>query len=207
VREGFLLALEGIDGSGTTTQAARLQAHLEERGVVVCRTAEPSTGPVGKLIRAALADAQALGDEALALLYAADRLDHLEREVAPALARGELVLTDRYLLSSLAYQSSYLPLAWVRQINARARLPDASVLLRTSPEVAADRRRQRGGDEERFDAMERQRRIAAAYERVFALGDVGATYAVDADRDLDTVTRSLVELIDELLAGRAREVP
>lgn len=196
---GLFLALEGIDGSGTTTQTDHLARLLGARGHTVHRTAEPSRGPVGTLIRTALADMRVVADEPLALLFAADRLDHLEREIEPALARGEVVLSDRYLLSSLAYQGSYLPLDWVRAINRRARLPDASILLRVSPQVAAARRRGRGGADERFDDMDRQARIAAAYERTLALPDVGPTFVVDADRSIAQVSRALAELVQRLL--------
>jgi dTMP kinase len=199
VSTGFFRALAGIDGSGTTTLAERLLAHLAARGRAAMRTAEPSTGPVGKLIRSALADGRVMGDEPLALLFAADRLDHLEREVAPALARGEVVVSDRYLLSSLAYQGSHLPLDFVLAVNARARRPDASILLRVSPETAAMRRHRRGGPTERFDELDRQRQIARAYDRAFALVDVGPTHVLDAEPSLDEVTAALLALVDRLL--------
>lgn len=201
---GYLLALEGIDGSGTTTQAGLVAAHFAKAGREVLRTAEPSGGPVGRFIRSALADATLVSDDTLALLFAADRLDHLEREIEPALARGALVLTDRYLLSSLAYQSSYLPLPWVTELNARARRPDASVLLRVGAEVALSRRQSRGGPEERFDALARQRQIATAYDTVFALANVGATFVVDAEADLTVVTARLIALLEPLVRSADR---
>jgi dTMP kinase len=199
VATGFFVALEGIDGSGTTTQAAKLGDHLRLAGRVVHRTAEPSTGPVGRVIRKALASADTLGDEPLALLFAADRLDHLEREIVPALERGETVVSDRYLLSSLAYQGSSLPLEWVLSINGRARRPDASILLRVSAETAAGRRQKRGESPERFDELKRQRQIASAYERVFALSGVGATHVVDAGGEVDDVAAKLAQLVERLL--------
>lgn len=202
--DGFLIALEGIDGSGTTTQAVRLAHHLETCGETrrqVLRTAEPSTGPIGRLIREALRDTKIVGDEALALLFAADRIDHIETEIGPAITRGAVVITDRYLLSSLAYQSSYLPTDWVLSINARARRPDASILLRVSAETAEQRRQHRGGETERFDAIERQRRIASAYEQALTLPNVGPTYVLDAEADIDVVTDALTRLVDRLLSA------
>src|SRR4051812_35922446 len=101
--QGRLIALEGVDGAGTTTQAQRLAVLLGARAHV---TREPSGGPLGQLLRQLLSGAHAdLDPAAVALLFAADRLDHLSREVEPALARGQHVITDRYLLSSLAYQT------------------------------------------------------------------------------------------------------
>jgi dTMP kinase len=199
VANGIFIALEGIDGSGTTTQAERLVAHLEARGRAAVRTAEPSGGPVGRLIRSALTDRSLIGDETLGVLFAADRLDHLEREVLPALERGLVVVSDRYLLSSLAYQGSYLPVDFVLALNERARRPDASILLRVSPETAAGRRHHRGGPTERFDDLERQRQIAWRYDEAFARRDVGPTAIIDAEAGLDDVERELAAVVEGFL--------
>src|SRR5690349_6199392 len=98
---GLLIAVEGADGAGTTTQCRRLVDWLRASGREAHLTREPSTGPVGALIRQVLAGTHASFDPtALALLFAADRLDHIAREIAPARDRGAVVVTDRYVLSS-----------------------------------------------------------------------------------------------------------
>lgn len=164
---GRFIVLEGIDGSGTTTQAARLAAALREAGHAVVSTREPSDGPIGVLIRQALTRRLAgLSDRMLALLFAADRLDHLASVVEPALAEGKVVVSDRYVLSSLAYQGMRLPLAWVETLNAAARPADLTLFLEVDPRTAARRRSGRGGTEELFDADEVQRAVARAYGRV-----------------------------------------
>lgn len=196
---GFFLALEGIDGSGTTTQADRLTLRLRTQGFVVHRTAEPTSNPVGKLIRQAIIDATFLSDETIALLFAADRLDHWPREIEPTLSRGGVVISDRYLMSSLAYQASDLPLDWVAEINARAHPPHASVLLRVSAETAERRRAARGGKPERFDATERQRRIAAAYEAALSRPGVGEVHVIDGEQPMEAVGADLDALIDRLV--------
>ncbi|HEX7623612.1 MAG TPA: dTMP kinase, partial [Anaeromyxobacteraceae bacterium] len=150
-RGGRFLVLEGLDGAGTTTQAQRLAAWLREQGRRVHVTAEPSGGPVGALVRQVLtrrvagAPGAAGGPagfdaQALALLFAADRLDHLAVEIAPRLAEGWDVVSDRFTLSSLAYQAIACGDAvWVEQVNARARAPDATLFLEVRPAVALRR--------------------------------------------------------------------
>ncbi|MGZ6028562.1 MAG: dTMP kinase [Myxococcaceae bacterium] len=127
---GRVIVLEGIDGSGTTTQTARLVASLRAAGHVVLGTREPSEGPMGLLLRQALTRRLVgISDRVLALLFAADRLDHLASLVEPALAEGKVVVSDRYVLSSLAYQGMRLPLAWVEALNAAARPADLTLYL------------------------------------------------------------------------------
>jgi len=164
---GRFIVLEGIDGSGTTTQAARLAGSLRDAGRSVVSTREPSDGPLGVLLRQALTRRLVgFSDRVLALLFAADRLDHLASVVEPALAEGKVVVSDRYVLSSLAYQGMRLPLAWVEALNAAARPADLTLYLEVDPRTAARRRHGRGGTEELFDADEVQRAVARAYSRV-----------------------------------------
>ena len=133
---GLFVVLEGIDGAGTTTQAERLVTALRAEGYRASSTREPSDGPIGTMIRQALKGrlglpnhAGPLGPQTLTLLFAADRVDHLEAQVLPALDRGEIVICDRYVLSSLAYQGMTLPMEWVSGINAFAARPDITLFL------------------------------------------------------------------------------
>lgn len=167
---GRFLVLEGLDGAGTTTQAARLSRWLEERGRKVHVTAEPSRGPVGTQIRHVLsgrllgAGGRPFDPRALALLFAADRLDHWESEVRPRLEDGFDVVSDRYVLSSLAYQAvSTGDAAWVAEINARAPAPDLTLFLAVRPAVALRRRYAASGEREIFEVPEFQRRVHRAY--------------------------------------------
>lgn len=173
-RRGRFVVLEGLDGAGTTTQAARLATALRQAGHRVVLTREPSNGPVGVLLRQALdgrrprPEGERLSDAALALLFAADRLQHLDSTVEPGLARGAIVISDRYALSSLAYQGRVLGQPWVETLNARARTPDLTLFLEVRPRVAAARRRLRGGRQERFDDARTQAAVARAYGAVMA---------------------------------------
>lgn len=159
--------IEGLDGAGTTTQMAQLAAYLTAKGETVVTTHEPTDGPVGRLIRATLRrEPGAVDPRCLPWMFAADRADHLHRTVEPALADGAVVLADRYLHSSLAYQSLELPLEEVFSLNQRFRVPERTVLLDVPIDVCLERIDARGAARELFEERERLERIAEAYDRV-----------------------------------------
>jgi dTMP kinase len=191
-KTGTFIALEGIDGSGTTTQAERLAAVLRSKGHTVLCTAEPSCGPIGTACRAALRNDSTIDHAALALMFAADRLDHITRTVAPALAQGHVVLSDRYVLSSYAYQGLHLPLAWLREINGRAPMADATLLLRIDPVLARRRVLARAGVTERFDSDSTQRHVATAYQMLVDKKILGDTlHVLDAEGSVEAVTQAV----------------
>jgi dTMP kinase len=207
-RPGRLIVLEGLDGAGTTTQVERLAALLKAEGHAVLTTREPSDGPVGVLIRQALTGrvvlpqgAGPLAPETLALLYAADRTDHLRARVLPALQAGLVVLSDRSVLSSLAYQGASLPMEWVEQINAHALPADLTLYVAVSLDVAARRRAARGGPEELFDAEEKQRRISQQYEAAITLRGAREHVArIDGDASVEQVTAACLTHVRRVLA-------
>lgn len=167
---GFFVVLEGIDGAGTTTQAAWLAEYFRDKGHRVLLTHEPSNGPVGMLIRQVLAGRLQLpggaGDispRTLALLFAADRADHLQAQVLPALQEGAMVICDRYVLSSLAYQGLKLPVRWVETINSFALPADLTLVLDVGTAEASRRRARRGGSADLFEDDRLQELIAKKY--------------------------------------------
>ncbi len=212
---GKLVAIEGGDGAGKTTQVRRVADFL--RGVApnreVVATREPSDGAIGRLIRATLTErevAPGLGVVApdpvtFALLYAADRADHLTRVVLPALARGALVLTDRYIASSIAYQGAALAahagggrrmMDWVAALNANFPPADLLVVLDVRPEVARARLAARGGA---LDVLERQAELARRRADFYAdlgAGPFGAAVGhVNGEGDLAEVTEAIVDVL------------
>lgn len=194
-----LIVLEGIDGAGTTTQAARLVSALRASGVPTHLTREPSDGPIGRLLRAILGGTHAPVDPTtMSLLFAADRADHLQREVEPALARGEVVVSDRWYHSSLAYQGTGEERAWIAQLNARARRPDLTIFLEVDPAVAAGRRADAGRSDEIFDALPLQERIARNYRAVIAeLAGEEHIEVLDGERHPDEVAAAAEALARE----------
>jgi dTMP kinase len=199
------IVLEGIDGAGTTTQTERLVNHLRGRGRRAAGTREPSDGPVGRLLRQILLGQHPLpgggpvGGSTMALLFAADRLDHLQREVEPLLASGTDVVTDRYLLSSLAYQAEETDRAWVASLARGVRRPHLTIVLDVPLAVAAARRSQAVRPLERYDADSYLARVAENY-RVLARGEPH-TVVIDGARPADEVEHAIATLVGGLLDG------
>lgn len=205
-RPPSFIVFEGIDGSGTTTQSRRIAEGLRRRGHRVHETREPSTGPIGAMTRSMLAQgtAETVDAACLALLFAADRLEHLAREIEPALAAGEIVLCDRYVVSSWVYQSLDCDPAWVRRLNERARWPDLTFVFDLDAGVARARVLARGAEtgqvRERFDVDETQRKLAAGYAAVLADPTLTDLVRVDAAGPIDAVSAA----IDAELVRRGR---
>jgi len=203
----IFVAIEGIDGSGGTTQTRLLAEWFHERAhPEVVTTAEPSQGPVGKFIRKTLDPDQpesCIGDAVLPFLFAADRRDHLDREIVPALQRGAAVISDRYYHSSLAYQSLAIGLPEVAALNDRFQMPDITIFLQLSPEACLERIERRGATLERFEAIDRLRQISDAYEGVIvhcrARGErIERVSATGTPEEVHQTVRGLVqEVIEE----------
>jgi dTMP kinase len=200
----LFIVLEGIDGSGTTTQLDRVALHLATRhGRRAHTTREPSTGPVGRLLREILAGGHALPGGApvdglvAALLFAADRRDHLRREIDPALAAGMDVVSDRYLLSSLAYQAEEANRDWIASLARDLRPADLTLLLDVPVDVAAARRRAAGRAVERYDADRVQERVAANYRELVAALPGGRI--IDGRGSIDEVSAAIFAEVDRLV--------
>ena len=200
-QRGYFIVVEGLDGSGLTTQTALLRDWFLAHGREAVATKEPSEGPAGAVVRWALtrrlgypphrqhgalhADSpgawEPLGDDVLALLYAADRLDHVRQEITPRLERGVTVVCDRYRLSSLAYQALGADAAWVAALNSRAPAPDLTIFLAVPVEVCAERMARRRGTVELYEETTKLRRIRANYDRLIAAAQAAGERVVIVD--------------------------
>jgi dTMP kinase len=199
-KSGRFVVIEGIDGAGTTTQVARLAARLRAGGVSVLATREPSDGAVGKMIRQILTGqlvnpgGSAPGWETMALLFAADRMNHVETEIAPFVQDGGVVVSDRYDASSLAYQSAMLPrvegasaIGWIRALNSHARRPDLTIVVDVPAELAAERRHGRGAAAELYERNELQQALAVFYRDLPQHLPVDRVAIVDGGGSVDEV--------------------
>jgi dTMP kinase len=176
-QRGKFIVFEGLDGSGTSTQNKLLCHYLQEQKWPVLTTSEPSSGPIGLMLRLILSKrlslaaddprSQKLSDNSLALLFAADRLDHMQHTIVPRLDEGIMVICERYYLSSYAYQlgRDRAGLEWLRTINAHCLSPDLTIFLNTSVAVCDKRRQQRNRwNQELFEKSEILQRVAENYQ-------------------------------------------
>jgi len=199
LNKGLFIAIEGIDGAGTTTQTKALSRRLEDRGQTVLATREPSDGPIGMLLRDILHQRIAgVGQSAVALLFAADRMDHLKRTIAPALAAGQQVISDRYYHSSLAYQSQFDDWDWIAAINNQAPPPDLTFILDLEVKEAMRRRAGRGA-EEIFDDFDLQNNVAKAYRAMQESLPDERIIMVDGALPPNRITDILLDNINENL--------
>ena len=189
---GRLVALEGLDGCGKTTQAGRIAAALRARGREVVLTREPTDGPFGRRIRALAKSGDPLSAAQERELFTEDRREHVARVIEPALADGRWVLTDRYFLSTVAYQGAR-GLDW-QKLLARSEvefpLPDAVLLFELPVELGLARTRSRGGAPDmRFEQSDYLREVAA----IFAAIDRPYLARIDASGSADAVTARAVQ--------------
>jgi dTMP kinase len=204
---GRLVTIEGLDGAGKTTLAQALAAEIERRGVSVRLLREPGGVPLSERIRELVKDPSAqVSPRAEALLYAAARAQLLSELLLPALARGELVLLDRFVDSSLAYQGAgrRLGIEQVRAVNLFATgglAPDRTLLLRISPQAGRARQEGRG---EQPDRLERE--DTEFFSAIAAANDELARQEPQRIRTIDA-TLAPVQVLAQALAALADLIP
>jgi len=194
-KRGVFICVEGIDASGKTTQARRLVTKLRRKGIDAVYTTEPSSGKVGKLIRRYVLDREKRVPISLeALLFAADRVDHLETEVKPALERGRIVVCDRYVYSSLAYQGAAgLDFDWIEHINQFALVPDLALFLDVTPEVMLKRLKRKKTVMETTQNLQRVREVYLKMVRDNRL------ILLDGDKPVDDVANDIQKVVTNFL--------
>jgi dTMP kinase len=194
VSKGVFICLEGLDGCGKTTQAKLLVRRLK-RSCDAFYTAEPSRGNIGRFIKKhCLHGGKRSSGVVEALLFAADRFDHVENTVLPALNKGRLVVSDRYVYSSLAYQGATgLELEWIQKINKHAVRPDLAIFIDAEPETVVQRLKPQKSV---MENLENQKKVREVYMKFVEKGEL---VRVDGNRSKSAVAADLAAVVRKFL--------
>lgn len=199
---GRFIALEGIDGSGKSTQIKYLSERLKEQGVLHYTTMEPTDSPIGSLIHQIMTGRIKTDNKVIAALFAADRLDHLLNDVNGILHKieeGVTVITDRYYFSSYAYHSVDMPMEWVIQANeqsAHILKPTVTVFVDVDPDTALERIAQNRFQQELFEKKSRLVQVREKYMEAFdRLKDTENVVFVDGNQPPEKVAQEIWEKV------------
>ncbi|MCK4399103.1 MAG: dTMP kinase [Methanophagales archaeon] len=190
---GVLIVLEGTDGAGLSTQTALLTSYIKDKGEAVISTKEPTSSHIGNLIRSALKHEWKPSPRALQLLFAADRAHHLENEIEPALRANKIVISDRYILSSLAFGSIDVDQEFLKQINSKFQKPDLTFIIDTPPRICLERINRTRENIELFEERDRLEQVRENYLSLRSY--FKNTFIVDGDREKEKVSKDIQEVL------------
>ncbi|MGH1383487.1 dTMP kinase [Kordia sp.] len=202
MKNNIFIAIEGIDGSGKSTQAKNIAKRLEANGHKVYLTFEPTDMRIGKMIRSILGGKEKADEKVIAALFVADRLDHLLHEtegILKKLEEGYTVITDRYYFSSYAYHGAHMDMDWVIQSNKMAAeilKPTVNIFVDVSPEVAMKRINANRETIEIYETLDNLKAVQSQYTRAFEkLKKEEHIVSVNGDETPEKVTEALWEVI------------
>ncbi len=195
-RKGILIVFEGTDGTGKSTQLNLLAQALKVRGLDVISSFEPTNGEYGQKIRALYSNRKNTSLEDELELFLADRKEHVETLINPALASGKIVLLDRYFLSTVAYQGAAgLDTAVILKKNAFAPVPDLAVLFHAPIQTGITRITENRGDTlNDFEKEEYLRKVKTQFEQL----DLPCIRRIDADRSIEEIHQDVLHLVQSL---------
>lgn len=188
------IVIEGLDGSGKTTQAKTLVQKLGQSYNAVY-TLEPSKGRIGSFIRRQiLYGEKRLSVPVEALLFAADRVEHVQNEIIPKLSKGQIVISDRYVYSSLAYQgSSGLSLDWIQTLNQNALRPDLALFIDVDPEIVLNRLKRKKSI---MENIETQKKVREVYLKFVNRGEL---FRIEGNQPIKAVAEEVLTAVTEFL--------
>lgn len=199
VKNPRFITFEGIDGSGKSTQLRLFSEYLSKNNIVNVCHSEPTKQVIGKQIRTILSGAEPADPRTIALLFAADRIEHVTGKdgILDNLNRGVSVLSDRYYFSSFAYQVVDMPLEWVMEINKVARelaKPDLHIFIDVSPELSLERISANRDSSEIFENKAYLTRARENFMRIIEkTQNEENTLIINGDNDLETVAKEVIE--------------
>jgi dTMP kinase len=199
-KKGNFIVFEGIDGSGKSTQIKRLAEKLKNKNRDVYQTFEPSDGSVGTMVRQMLKGELEVDQRTIALLFAADRTDHLinkKNGILSKIQNGQTVLCDRYYFSSYAYHSQHVDMDWViriNSINADILKPDLHIFIDVDPENCFKRLEKRQNSFELYEKIEVLQKVRELYFKIFdRLAKSEHVVIIDGNGDEDMVEKRIIK--------------
>ena len=199
------IVFEGIDGAGTSTQIKKLveRGNKEYGNGHFAATAEPTSGETGKFLRKMLGGDFSVDEKTNAYLFAADRCEHIfgKGGVQELCDEGKIVVSDRYFFSSLAYQSVSCGEELPRLLNSPFPLPEYLFYFVINPEISLGRVTSRGEKKEIYETLEKQKKIAAQYEKVISEYEKSVAESgmkiirIDAEKDIDTISQKIWDIL------------
>jgi len=195
--KGKFIVFEGIDGCGKSTQVQLLAKYLKKQEKKVLVTDEPTKGPIGRLIRQALAGKISLNNFGLQLLFCADRDHHLKNLVIPYLKKGYIIISDRYAFSTLAYGGIDNKMEDLIKINQNFLLPDITFILKIRPEIGLARVKSSRRNLEIFEKMRSLKKIAQNYQKISRR--FSHVYLINGEKPILEVFEEVKKIIDKIL--------
>jgi len=197
-QKGLFIVFEGLDGAGTSSQTQILYERLLAEGKEVVKTKEPTDGTIGQFIKAILKKEYKSSPLALQLLFCADRAEHLETEILPALNKNKIVISDRYFQSTLAYGGLNLPLTLLKNLNRCFRKPDLSIFIDVSATTCLQRIKTSRTKLEIFEEKKKLSLIAENYKKILNDPYFGMK-TIDGEKSLTAVADAIYILIASYL--------
>lgn len=188
---GKFIVFEGLDGSGTTTQASLLFEYFKKQGRKAYLTSEPTGSMIGGVIKSRLSGAWESSPECLQLLFSADRAYHLEKEIVPLLQKGIDVICTRYILSALAYGSLEIKdEKWLEEINKKFIVPDTTFFLKTKPETCIKRIRRERMHKELFEKKDDLIKVYKNYLKL--LKNFPKIFLIDGEKTINEISYEII---------------
>jgi dTMP kinase len=189
------IVFEGLDGSGLSTQAFELKKWLEKQKYEVYLTKEPTDGLIGSLIRGVLRKELNVDTKTFALLFAADRMLHINNLVLPLLNDGVIVISDRYRLSSYAFQSLEVDLDWLKKINEKSITPDLTFIIDNPPLICVRRIQKQRFHVELYEEIDKLENIREVYHKLAK--EESNTLLIDGNRPIKSVSTDIIKRVKE----------
>ncbi len=191
----MFLVFEGLDGSGSTTQAALLVKNLQKKGITAFHTSEPSEDTIGLFIRSALQKEWTPAPEALQLLFTADRAHHIANKIDPSLLQGATVVCDRYIWSTLAYGALSCDQKWLSEINRTFRAADYTFFLDVPVKDCLQRIEKRGKKNELFEEHQKLQKVRDVFLKLQSKDP--HSVVLDGTRSIEDLGTEIFDVVEK----------